>query len=59
MTKQNGDWLLETWLESLSLGAVLPTMPLWLADNLAVPLELENSYEHACEILGITALSSP
>lgn len=59
MTKQNGDWLLETWLESLSLGAVLPTMPLWLADNLAVPLELENSYEDACEILGITALSSP
>lgn len=59
MTKHDGDWLLETWLESLSLGAALPTMPLWLTDNLVVPLELERSYEDACEILGITALSSP
>ncbi|HJT31662.1 MAG TPA: DUF4058 family protein [Pirellulales bacterium] len=53
LTKQADDWVLESWLHSLDLGAVLPTMPLWLADNLAVPLELEKSYEDGCEILGI------
>ena len=29
------------------------TGPLWLADNLAVPLELEESYEQSCGILNI------
>jgi hypothetical protein len=46
-------WLLETWAEPLVLGQALPTMPLWLADNLAVPLELEKSYEESCSILGL------
>ena len=36
------------------LGQPLPTLPLWLADNLAVPLELETSYEETCRILRIT-----
>jgi len=40
MTKRANEWLLETWAQSLNLGQPLPTMPLWLADNLAVPLEL-------------------
>jgi hypothetical protein len=31
----------------------LPTGPLWLADNLAVPLELEESYEQSCALLDI------
>lgn len=53
MTKRGDEWLLESWLHSLELGAVLPTLPLWLADNLAVPLELDKSYEDGCEILGI------
>jgi Protein of unknown function (DUF4058) len=38
-------WLLETWTHPLNLGQPLPTLPLWLADNLAVPLELELSDE--------------
>jgi hypothetical protein len=50
----NGEaWLLETWLYPLTLGQPLPTLPLWLADNLAVPLELEASYEETCRILRI------
>jgi hypothetical protein len=53
MTKRGKDWVLETWLESLVLGQPLPTMPLWLADDLAVPLELEESYEQSCNILNI------
>ena len=36
-----------------SLRKPLPTLPLWLADNLAVPLELEASYEETCRILRI------
>jgi hypothetical protein len=51
--RHDDGWLLETWAEPLVLGRALPTMPLWLADNLAVPLELEKSYEESCGILGI------
>lgn len=52
----NGDRsLLETWANALELGQPLPTVPLWLAGNLAVPLELELelSYEETCRILRI------
>jgi hypothetical protein len=51
--KQGTPWLLETWLHALQLGQPLPTLPLWLADNLAVPLELEASYEETCQALRI------
>jgi hypothetical protein len=52
--KQQGEaWFLETWAHALVLGQVLPTLPLWLADNLAVPLELETTYEETCHILQI------
>lgn len=44
-------WHFETWTHPLALGQPLPTLPLWLADDLAVPLELEASYEEACHIL--------
>ena len=52
---RNGDaWLLETWTHSLALGRPLPTLPLWIAENLAVPLDLESSYEETCRILRIS-----
>ena len=41
-------WLLETWTHPLTLGRPLPTLALWLAPDLAVPLELEPSYEETC-----------
>jgi len=50
-TRKEDGWLLETWMHSLALSQPLPTLPLWLADNLAVPLELEQSYEETCRIL--------
>jgi hypothetical protein len=53
LTKRADEWMLETWAQSLELGRPLPTMPLWLADNLAVPLELDESYEQSCSILNI------
>jgi hypothetical protein len=44
---------LEMWAHALVIGQRLPTLPLWLADNLAIPLELEASYEETCRILRI------
>ena len=46
-------WLLEGWAHPLTLGQPLPTLPLWLAEDLAVPLDLETSYEETCRILRI------
>ena len=56
--RKDGAWLLETWAHPLTLGRPLPTIPLWLTDNLAVPLELELSYEETCRVLRIPQ-SSP
>jgi hypothetical protein len=52
-TKNGDGWMLETWVQALVLGQPLPTLPLWLADDLAVPLELEQSYEATCQALDI------
>ena len=43
--------LLEAWTHPLVLGQPLPSLPLWLADDFAVPLEPEPSYEDTCRIL--------
>jgi hypothetical protein len=53
LTKPTNEWVLETWAQPLGLGRPLPTVPLWLADDLAVPLELDESYEQSCGILNI------
>ena len=52
--KQGGTWLFQTWPNALRLGQPLPTLPLWLDDQLAIPLELEASYEATCRILRIS-----
>jgi hypothetical protein len=44
-------WHFESWAYAMTIGQPLPTLPLWLADNFAVPLELEESYEETCRIL--------
>lgn len=44
---------LDLWIASLVLGTPLPTLPLWLTSHLAVPLELETSYEETCRVLRI------
>jgi len=53
-TKENDRWRLDTWYEGLTLGRPLPTMPLWLASDLVVPLDLEASYEETCRVLRIS-----
>lgn len=44
---------LETWVEPLELGDPLPTLPLWIAADLALPLDLDESYRSACSLLRI------
>ncbi|HEY1859414.1 MAG TPA: hypothetical protein VGG61_03625 [Gemmataceae bacterium] len=45
----------EVWPESLTLGGKLPSLPLWLAVDLCVPLRLEECYLATCRSLRITA----
>jgi hypothetical protein len=45
--------VLESVARPLIVGQTLPTLPLWLSQDLAVPLELEQSYEQACHDLWI------
>jgi Protein of unknown function (DUF4058) len=44
---------LEAWPEALAVGAELPTLPLWLTRDCAVPVDLERSYRGACKFLRI------
>ena len=46
-------WRLETWEQPLTLGRPLPTLPLWLAEDFSIPLDLEESYEETCRVLRI------
>jgi hypothetical protein len=45
----------EAWPEPLTLGQALPTLPLWLALDLCVPVRLEDSYLATCRSLRIPA----
>jgi hypothetical protein len=42
----------DVWPEALQVGHVLPTMPLWLRDDLAVALDLESTYQETWGDLG-------
>jgi hypothetical protein len=52
-TKEGDVSLFQSWVHRLTLGQPLPTLPLWLADNFSVPLELEPCYEETCRALRI------
>ncbi|MGE3822480.1 MAG: hypothetical protein AB7I30_23950, partial [Isosphaeraceae bacterium] len=52
-TRRGKRTLLEAWSHVLSLEKPLPTLPLWLRAELVVPLDLERSYEQACDDLSI------
>lgn len=45
-------WL-EVWNHPLTPGRPLPCLPLWLTEELAIPLDLEASYEQTCRDLRI------
>ena len=44
---------LQTWSHILAVGQPLPTLPLWLTPTRVVPLDLDQSYEKACDDLSV------
>jgi hypothetical protein len=44
---------LQLWPAPLALGQPLPTLPLWIASDVSVPLDLEASYQATCTDLRI------
>lgn len=40
--------VLQTWSHALAVGRPLPTLPVWLTEDFAVPLDLEATYEETC-----------
>ncbi|MGH7224593.1 MAG: DUF4058 family protein [Gemmataceae bacterium] len=44
---------LQLWPASLALGQPLPTLPLWIAADFSVPLDLEATYQATCTDLRI------
>jgi len=42
---------LDVWNHALAIGQPLPCLPLWLTGELAIPLDLEASYEQTCRDL--------
>ena len=52
-TQSADEQRLEAWPEALTIGAALPTIPLWLGEELCLPLALEESYRATCATLRI------
>ncbi len=44
---------LQSWAYPLAVGRPLPTLPIWLTEDLNVSLELDASYEETCRVLRI------
>lgn len=44
----------QSWLFPVKVGRPLPELPLFLSEEVVIPLELEASYEETCRILKIT-----
>jgi hypothetical protein len=47
---------IEVWPEVISLGASLPTLPLWLRLDLCLPLPLEETYATTCDGMRLPVL---
>ena len=45
--------LMDNWYYPLNVGKPLPTLPIWLNETYAIPLDLEASYEETCRTLRI------
>jgi Protein of unknown function (DUF4058) len=45
--------LLDAWFYPMTVGQLLPTLPIWLSPDLRVSLNLEMSYEESCRLLRI------
>jgi len=46
-------WVFQAWHHPLNLGRPLPTLPLWLREDVVVSLDLETTYEQTCRVFRI------
>jgi hypothetical protein len=44
---------LESWTQPMTVGQPLPSLPIWLTDELRLAFDLDRSYEQACEDVSI------
>lgn len=51
MIKNDNNHWLSFWQEELAIGKPLPTLPLWLRDDICLPVELQSSYDRVCRDL--------
>jgi Protein of unknown function (DUF4058) len=51
--KIGGRTRLETWAHPLMIGEALPSLPIWLSNEVNISLDLEASYEETCRVLRI------
>jgi hypothetical protein len=50
---EENDTVVEYWLEVFKVGDMLPTIPLYLTEEIAIPLELEKTYMKTCKNLRV------
>jgi hypothetical protein len=51
--RKGSRWRVEGWGKELALGQPLPILPLWLSEQVSIPLDLETTYEETCRSLRI------
>jgi Protein of unknown function (DUF4058) len=57
--ERDGQSSLDIWEKKLTVGSMLPTLPLWLRGEICLPVELNNIYERTCREQRITLNSTP
>ncbi|MBC8232588.1 DUF4058 family protein [bacterium] len=50
---EENDTVVEYWVEFFKSGDILPTIPLYITEEIAVPLELEKTYMKTCKSLRV------
>jgi Protein of unknown function (DUF4058) len=48
LVERNEQFNLEIWQEALAVNQSLPTLPLWLSQELCLPIDLAATYERTC-----------
>ena len=46
--ERDGTRNLDMWVEALTIGLTLPSLPLWLAGGISLKVDLETSYDRTC-----------
>ncbi|MBW4511318.1 MAG: DUF4058 family protein [Scytonematopsis contorta HA4267-MV1] len=57
--ERDGQSSLDIWEKTLTIGCMLPTLPLWLRGEICLPVELNNIYERTCREQRITLNNAP